>query len=415
MADPRTFAVVDVGSTKVVALIAEESSDAERGYVVIGAGITASRGIGRGYVSDIAEATEAIRDALNGAEQSSGMTIADAVLSINGTHIDSQNSHGAIAIGRGNQGVTEEDIARGLDAAQAITLPNNRDIIHAIARSYKIDEHDGVRNPLRMLGFRMEVQAHIVTAQSTIQQNLHKCAAAAGLESHDVVFAGLASAQAVLNQMEREMGVVLVDIGGGTTNIVVFIEDRPWHSQVLTLNGGYFTRDLAQVFRIPIDVAEELKKNPGVMSAEALEDDGFYEVSGFGDEGMVRILKRDVAAVLHDRTTELFNHVEREIRRSGYDGMLAAGLVLTGGGARLSGIQDVARAVTGRQVRVARPLNLSGLVDAIRTEEFATVVGLADWVHNSMPTRSVRRESTSGFDGGGLLSAVRQFLRRLLP
>lgn len=417
MADPKTFAVVDVGSTKVVALIAEESPESERGYSVIGVGVAPARGISRGHVSDVAEATEVIRDAVNGAEQSSGVTIGEVLLSINGSHIDSLNSHGAVAIGRGDDGVTDDDIARGLDAAQAITLPSNRDIIHAIARSYKVDDHEGVRNPLGMLGFRMEVQAHIVTVQNTVQQNLYKCAAGAGLGAREVVFAGLASAQAVLNPMEREMGAVLVDIGGGTTSIVVYIEDRPWHSHVMTLSGVHFTRDLAQIFHIPLDAAEDLKKMHGTALPETQQEGGFYEVPGFGDEGVVRIARSDVAEVLRERAVELFNHVEKEIKRSGYDGMLAAGIVLTGGGARLAGIREVAREVTRRQVRVARPMNIDGLVDSIRTEEYSTVIGLADWLHKSMPTQSQRRMrgSRRAVSGPGWSSRLGAFFRKMLP
>jgi len=419
MADHKTFAVVDVGSTKVVALVAEESADAERGFSVIGVGIAASRGMARGQVSDVAEATEAIRDAVNGAEQSSGVPIHEVLMSVNGVHIDSLNNHGTVAIGRGDDGVTEEDISRGLEAAQAITLPSNRDVIHAVPRSYKIDDHDGVRNPLGMLGFRMEVQAHIVTCTNTAQQNLFKCAGAAGLTAREVVFSGLASAQAVLNPMEREMGAVLVDIGGGTTGIAVYIDDRPWHSQVLGLGGGHFTRDLAQVFHIPIDAAEELKVTEGNLSAD-VPDGGaeFHEVPGFGDEGVVRIARHDVAEVLRARAYELFEKVEKEIKRSGYDGMLAAGLVLTGGGSRLPGIREAAREVTRRQVRVARPLNLDGLVDSIRSEEFSAVIGLAEWIRKEMPTRSTSRSRsgrTSTNGGSPWLDKVGAFMRRLLP
>jgi cell division protein FtsA len=417
MADHKTFAVVDVGSTKVVALIAEESADAERGYSIIGVGITSSRGITRGQVSDVAEATEAIRDAINGAEQSSGVMVQDVLMSVNGVHIDSLNNHGTVAVSRGDDGVTEDDVARGLEAAQAISLPSNRDVIHAVARSYKIDDHDGVRNPLGMLGFRLEVQAHIVTVTNTAQQNLFKCAGAAGLTANEVVFAGLASAQAVLNPMEREMGAVLVDIGGGTTSIVVYIDDRPWHSQVLGLGGAHFTRDLAQVFHIPIDAAEALKVSEGTLSMDGPDVHGYHEVPGFGDEGIVRIARRDAAEVLQARAHELFEKVEKEIKRSGYDGMLAAGLVLTGGGARLPGMREAAREATRRQVRVARPLNLDGLVDSIHSEEYSAVIGLADWMQKQMPTRSPSRARGGRSFGSGSPWRERaaQFIRRLLP
>ena len=417
MSDSKTFAVVDVGSNKVAALVIESSADSERGYSVIGVGVAPSRGIRRGVVVNVADATDSIRDAVNGAEQSSGVAITNVIMSLNGSHIDSQNSQGAVAIGRSDDGVGEDDISRGLEAAQAITLPSNRDLMHALARNYKVDDHEGVRDPRGMLGFRLEVQAHIVTASASAIQNLSKCASGAGLVVDQMVPAGMASAQAVLTAAEREMGTVLVDIGGGTTSIVVYIEGTAWHSHVLDVGGQHFSKDLAMLLRIPLDTAEQLKMTAGTLAVDSVLPESFHELPGFGDEASVRVLQRDVAEILRARAVELFGLIEKEIKRSGYDGMLTAGIVVTGGSALLPGLRDVAREVSSRPVRVARPLNLVGLVDSIQTPAFSTVVGLADWGQSEQQGRPQRRAKSnlgtfSMFEGRGRL---RSFFKWLLP
>ena len=306
MADPKTLTVVDVGTTKIVTLIGEASQDAERGYSVIGVGVAPARGIRRGQVINVQEATQAIRDSLAGAEQSSGVKPTVVMMSISGSHIDSQNSMGAVAISRGEQGVMIEDINKGLEAAQAISVPSGREIFHVIPRHFKIDDQEGVRNPTGMLGYRLEVQAHIVTCGATAMLNLEKCAHEAGVDVIELVLTPLASATAVLTPTEREMGAVLVDIGGGTTSLSVFMEGAPWHSHVLDIGAAHFTSDLAMVLRLPMETAEKLKvehgsANPGEFGAEQ-----WVELAGFGDEPNVRVSRREVSEILRARAEELF-------------------------------------------------------------------------------------------------------------
>ncbi len=391
MADPKTLTVVDVGTTKIVTLVGEASPDAERGYSVIGVGVAPSRGMRRGQVVNVQEATDAIRDSLNGAEQSSGVKSANVLMSVSGSHIDSQNSHGAVAIGRGDQGVVVDDINRGLEAAQAITVPSNREIIHVIPRHFKVDDHDGVRDPRGMLGYRLEVQAHIVTGATTSMQNLLKCAYGAGIDVDEMVLAPLASATAVLTPTEKEMGSVLVDIGGGTTSIAVFIEGAPWHSHVLDIGAAHFTSDLAMVLRLPLDAAEKLKVEHGSVNPEDFGADQWVDLAGFGDESHVRVSRREVAEILRARAEELFGQIETEVKRSGYDGLLPAGLVMTGGGAQLGALREVARDISHRPVRLAKPMNLTGLVDSIQTPAFSTAVGLLEWGRQEIQARPQRR------------------------
>jgi cell division protein FtsA len=410
MAEPKTLTVIDVGTTKIVTLVGEASPDSERGYSVIGVGMAPSRGMRRGQVVNVAEAIEAIRDSLNGAEQSSGVKAANVLMSVSGSHIDSQNSHGAVAIGRGDQGVVVEDINRGLEAAQAITVPSNREIIHVIPRHFKVDDHDGVRDPRGMLGYRLEVQAHIVTGASTSMQNLLKCANGAGVDVDELVLSPLASATAVLTPTEKEMGSIMVDIGGGTTSISVFIEGAPWHSHVLDIGAAHFTSDLAMVLRLPLETAEHLKVTHGSANPAEFGAEQWVDLPGFGDEPHVRVSRREVAEILRARAEELFGLIEQEVKRSGYDGLLPAGLVVTGGGAQLAALRDVAREVSNRPVRMARPMNLSGLVDSIQSPAFSTAVGLLDWGRQEIQARPQRRARL----GLGKLN-IKGWFGKLLP
>lgn len=250
MADTKTITVVDVGSTKVVALVGE-AADNEAGFIVTGVGIAPARGIRRGQIASMAEAATSLQEALAGAQTTSGVKATQVLMSVNGAHIASQNSHGSAPIGRSERGVSQEDIQRGLESAQMINLPSNREIVHVIPRRFRVDDQDSVRNPIGMLGYRLEVQAHIVTCATTSVQNLLKCAHLAGVEVGEFVLASLASAEAVLTPNEREMGVALVDIGGGVTGLALFIEGAVWHTKVIEVGGWHFTNDLAQVLCLP--------------------------------------------------------------------------------------------------------------------------------------------------------------------
>jgi cell division protein FtsA len=410
MSEPKTLTVVDVGTTKIVALTGEATPDNERGYSVVGVGVTPSRGIRRGQVINVQEATDSIRVALNGAEQSSGVKAGNVLMSISGSHIDAQNAQGTVAIGRGDQGVTIDDINRGLEAAQAINVPSNREIIHVIPRTFKVDDQDGVRNPTGMLGFRLEVQAHIVTCATTAMQNLLKCANAAGVEVEEFVLAPLASGGAVLTATEKEMGSVLVDIGGGTTSVAVYIDGAPWHTHVLEVGAAHFTNDLAMVLRLPLETAERLKIEHGAARAADVAAEQYIELEGFGDEPRVRVVRREVAEILNARAEELISMVEQEVKRSGYDGLLPAGLVITGGGAQLGGLREIARDASRRPVRMARPLNLHGLVDALQSPAYATAVGLLDWGLQGIKARPQRRTRL----GLGKWN-LKDFFSKLLP
>jgi len=409
MAEPKTITVVDVGSTKVVTLVGEASAEGDGTFTIVGVGIASARGVRRGQIINVAEATEAIRDSLAGALASSGIKATSVLMSISGNHIASQNSQSAVAIGRGDQGATLDDINHALESAQAITVPNNREILHVIPRHFRVDDQDGVRNPVGMLGFRLEVQAHIITCATTAAQNLLKCAHGAGVDVSEFVLAPLSSAEAVLTPTEREMGAVLVDIGGGATGLAIFIEGSAWHTKVLEVGGWHFTSDLAQVLRLPMETAEQFKVTYGHASPMDVPGDQVVEMTGFGDEPRMRVMRRESAEIVRARADELFNLIEQEIKRSGYDGLLPAGLVITGGGSLLPGLRESAREVTKRPVRLTRPTNMQGLVDSLQSPAFSTSVGMLHWGLQGVAVRpSKKRRGGSRFDLPG-------WLKNLLP
>lgn len=408
MAEPRIVTAIDIGSSKVVSLVGEAMA-APGEFSVIGVGVTPARGMKRGQIINVAEATAAIRESLDGAERSSALKVNSAIVSISGSHIASQNSHGAVAISRGDQGVSLNDINHSLESAQAIAVPNNREIIHVIPRHFKVDEQDGVRNPIGMLGFRLEVQAHIVTGATTSIQNLIKCANAAQIEVSELVLTALGSAEAVLTSTEREMGVVLVDIGNGTTDIAIFIDGSVWHTRVLEIGGAHFTSDLALCLRLPLETAEQIKLANGHCNPDDLPLDNPFIVAGFGDAEKVSVYRREVAEILRARAEELFGLILQEIKRSGYDGLLPAGLVITGGGALLPGLRDVARDVTNLPVRIAQPTDLHGLVDTLHSPAYSTAIGLLKWgMHDIVARPSKRRRPTLNLD-------VKSWWSNLLP
>jgi len=393
--DSKVITALDVGSSKIAALVGEATASHGGGqgneFNVIGVGIVPSRGVKRGQIINVSEATAAIREALDGAERSSTLKINNVIIGVSGNHIASQNSQGAVAIGRGEQGVSLPDINHSLESAQAISIPNNREIIHVIPRHFKVDDQDGVRNPIGMLGFRLEVQAHVVTGATTSIQNLLKCANGAQVEVGELVLAPLASAEAVLTSTEREMGVVLVDIGSGTTDIAIFIDGAAWHTCVLDVGGSHFTSDLALCLRLPLETAEQIKVSNGHCNPQAPPGDQPFIVAGFGDDERVSVHRSEVADILHARAEELFNLIVQEVKRSGYDGLLPAGLVVTGGGSLLPGMREVARDATGLPVRLAQPIDLHGLVDTLQSPAYATAMGLLKWGMYDIVARPSKR------------------------
>jgi cell division protein FtsA len=394
------IAALDIGTTKTCALIGEIT---ESGAIrILGSGVALSRGLRKGVVTDVKEASQAIAEAVEQAELVSGMTIETAYVGIAGAHIQSTNSRGVAGIHSG-RGVTQDDIERAMEAAEAIAVPSNREIIHAIPRGYTLDGQDGVKDPHGMIGFRLEVEAHVVTGAAPSIQNVTKAVEGAGLMITDLVLEPIASGAAVLTAAEKEMGVVLADIGGGTTDIAIFIDGSVWHTVVLPTGGIHITNDLAVGMRTPFEAAEEMKVKYGHADPNQVPESDLIDVNAFGDEGRRTISRREAAEIISARVDEICQLILTEVKRSGYDNLLPAGVVLCGGTAELAGIKAFAREVLQMPVRVGSPRNIEGFVDRVSTAAFATSVGLLQWGWQqqeaqaaSMPQRNTQHKNTIG-------------------
>ncbi len=374
----RTIVGIDVGTTKICTLVAEVH---DTGKVnILGVGLTPSKGLDKGVVVNIDEAVSAIATSVEKAERLSGYRIGTAYVGIAGRHISSLNSRGVVAISRPDHEITRTDVARAVEAAQAIAIPTQREVIHVIPRAYIVDGHEGIRDPVGMAGYRLEVETHIVTGEVMAIQNLIKSVERAGVGIDDLVLQPLASGAAVLTEEDKTRGVVLVDIGGGTTDIAIFIGGGIWHTVVLPIGGSHFTNDLEYVLHTPHNTAEYLKLKYGSATAEEIpEDQDGIDTDTFSPGERQQVSRQLLNEILQSRAEQLIEMIGSEIRRSGYEGLLPAGIVLTGGSAQLPGIEDLTRDMLGMPVRIGVPGNLTGLAEAIDSPPYATGVGLVRW------------------------------------
>jgi cell division protein FtsA len=398
---------IDLGTTKVCTIIGQTSS----GLMprIVGVGVVPSRGMRKGMIVNVHEATEAIARSVDKAERTAGVQVERAYVSMSGDHVSGVNSRGVVAISRGERGVVVSDIERALDSAQAIAIPHNQEVLHVIPRGYSMDGQDGIREPLGMHGFRLEVEAHIITGVSSAIQNLTKCVEALNIDIDGLVLNPLASAETVLTDTEREMGVVVADVGGGTTDIGIFIEGSVWHTVILPMGGHHLTNDIAVGLRAPYATAEEIKKKHGHALPGSILQDEVLEVAAFGEQARQQVPRRFLAEIIEARTEEIFELILKEVKRSGYDGLLPAGLVLCGGTAGLSGIQELGREVLDMPVRVGAPRGLRGLVDVLNDPAYATSVGLLLWgLRQESALRPPRRRASA-------THKIMQWLRAFLP
>lgn len=396
---------LDIGTTKVCALV---GAVRDGGLQIIGMGVQPANGLRKGMVVDVNEASVAIAKAVEQAEQTSGYDLSRAIVSMAGEHIQSLNSRGAVAISHNAGGVTVPDVERALDAAQAVPVPHNRQIVHVIPRHYAVDDHTDVRSPIGMHGFRLEVEAHVVTAAVPALMNLRHCVDNVGLHCEDFVLNALASGEAVLEPTEREMGVIVADIGGGTTDIALYMQGHVWHTRVIPVGGYHITNDIAIGMRAPFEVAEKVKLNYGDCRPDQIDAEFVFTVEPFGGE-KIQVGRQELAIVIEARVEEIFQLILQEIKDSGYDGLLPAGIVLTGGSAQLRGIAQVAERVLNVPARVATPKNLVGMVEHLHSPAYATSVGLLRWAMTDQHAyRPRQRQSEWG-------RRVGNFFKALLP
>ncbi len=389
----KIVAGIDIGTTKITVIIA---SIAEEGLVnVLGVATVGSRGIKKGQIVDIEEATSAIVESLEAAERMAGYSISSAFISVGGAHIMSQNSHGVVAVAEPHKEINSDDINRAIEAAKAINLASTREVLHVLPREFIVDSQDGIKDPVGMTGVRLEVNTHIITTGSTALRNLEKCASLVGIDVDGFVFGGLASATSVLTETEKELGVILVDIGGGTTDVCMYVEGALSHSSVLPVGARNITNDLAIGLRISLESAEKIKLLLNKKEQEInlplerfiISDKKNKEKTDSSDdidlsqlhlpEGLTKVSRKTlIEGIIRPRLNEIFTMIGLEIKRSGFGGLTPAGIVITGGGAETKGIVETSKRNLAMQTRAGIPTNISGLIDEIQSSSFATAVGL---------------------------------------
>jgi cell division protein FtsA len=411
---------VDAGSSNIRTVIAQVFPDEEKPRI-IGVGTCPSFGIRKGAVVDLDEAAKSIIESVEKAEMNSGKKINHAIVSLGGSHVTSQESKGVVAVGRADGEVVEDDITRVINAAQAISIPANKEIIHVIPRSYSLDDQKDIKDPMSMNGVRLEVDAMIVEGSTPFIKNLSKCLEQADIELDDFILAPLAAGKATLTKRQKELGVVLVDIGGGTTSLAVFEENDLLHTSILPIGGSHITNDIAIGLRTSIDVAEKIKLEYGSAIPREInkkEDINLSEIES-GEEGIVS--RHHVAEIIEARMEEIFSMVNKELKSIGREKLLPAGVVLTGGTAKMPGAVDLAKNILALPSQTGFPTPLGGLVDKVDDPSFATSVGLILWGLDSLnyskkgnPNKNkIVNKFSSGM--GSSIESMKRWLEKFLP
>ncbi len=393
---------LDLGTTKTCAIIGEQD---EEGQVhVIGVGTTPSTGLKKGAVVNIEQTIISIKKAIQDAERMAGVQAGAVYAGIAGGHIKGLNSRGVIAVSRRDKEITEEDRLRVIEAAQAIAIPLDREIIHVIPQEYIVDDQDGIKNPVGMSGVRLESEVHIVTGAVTGVQNIVRSVERAGLAVADIILQPLASAEAILAPDEKELGVCLVDIGGGTTDMAIFINGSLWHTGIITLGGALVTNDVAVGLRTPNTEAEQIKLQYGCALTKMVREDEEIPVPGVGGRSERRVPRRVLSEIIEARMEEIFELVGTELRKHGFEDRVPAGVVLTGGTALMEGTAELAEKVLGLPVRIGSPKRVGGLTDVVSNPSYSTAVGLVLMGFQSLGPRASKKGPA--VSGGGMVSDI---------
>ncbi|MEE4281897.1 MAG: cell division protein FtsA [Pseudomonadales bacterium] len=394
---------LDIGTYKVAAIVAEVNRDGE--LEIIGIGTHNSRGLKKGVVVNIESTVQSIQRAIEEAELMAGCTIESVYAGIAGSHIRSLNSHGIVAIR--DREVYAQDVERVIDAAQAMAIPADQKILHVLPQEYVIDTQEGVKEPLGMSGVRLEAKVHMVTCAVNAAQNIEKCIERCGLSVNDIILEQLASSYSILTDDERELGVCLVDIGGGTTDIAVFTGGAIRHTAVIPIAGDQVTNDIAMALRTPTQNAEDIKIKYACALTQLARADEVINVPGVGDKPSRELSRQALAEVVEPRYDELFTLIQAELRRSGFEDLIAAGIVLTGGAAKMEGVIELAEEIFHMPVSLGSPRNVAGLKDIVRNPVYATGVGLLLYGlerEKEMPARGSAHK-------GGLFGRLKTWVR----
>jgi cell division protein FtsA len=404
----RYLVGLDVGTSTVCAVVGESLEDGS--VDIVGIGVAESRGIKRGVVVNLEAAVESIKKAIDEAELMAGVEIDSVHLALSGPHIKGFNSRGVIAVAGKNREISRDDVRRAIEAAKAVALPAGRDILHVLPQDFVVDEQDGIGAPIGMTGARLEVNVHVVTVAASTLHNIVACVNRAGIEVTDTVIEQLAAAEAVLAQDEKELGVALVDIGGGTADVAIFERGSLWHTAVVAVGGEHFTSDIAVGLRTPIPDAEKLKRKSGCALSSMVDEDDTIEVASVGGRKPRLMARRILSEILQPRAEEIFHLVWDEIRRAGYEKSLNSGIVLTGGGSILEGMPEIAEQIFDLPVRRGYPTDVGGLSDHVSTPVFATPVGLLLYAHrNRVPEPAWVGSGAFGRMAGRLRGLFKEF------
>lgn len=428
---------IDIGTSKIVTVVAKVADEIN----ILGVSEVKAQGIRKGQIVDIEEAVSSINSCLEAAERMAGYSVSNVIASIGGGHIESQNSKGVVAISNPQGEITREDLLRVIDAAKAISLSSSREIIHVLPRTYTVDGQEGIKDPISMTGVRLEVDTHIVTANAISLRNLEKALSEVGVDLENIVFNGYASSLSILSDTEKELGVVLVDIGAGTCDISIYIEGSQSYSSVLPIGARHITNDLAIGLRISLESAEKIKlllsessdkrRRIGVAADEAVQERSVatsvksdeIDLTSLDLQDEVRKVSKKtlIEGIIRPRLNEIFTFVGLEIKKSGYGGQTPAGLVITGGGAKTIGVVESAKRMLAMPVRVGQPSGLKGIIEEVEDPSFATVVGLiiygakTDVSSSSLPFGfSLPSISFLKF-GGKLPKKIMDFIKSFIP
>jgi len=411
---------IDIGSSSIRTVIANRLTKDEKPRV-IGVGVAPSFGVRRGVIVDLEEVARALSESIEIAERIAGVQISHATLGVGGSHISSQYTKGVIAVGRADGEVTPDDIMRVIGAAQAISIPPNKEIIHIVPRGYSLDDQKNIKDPLGMNGVRLEVEAAIIEGPTQHMRNLAKCAEQTGIEVDNFVLSPLAAAKSVLSKRQKELGVVLVDIGGGSTSVTVFEENDLLHVTIIPVGGNHITNDIAIGLRTSIDVAEKVKLEFGNANPEEISKKENIDLSQLDSAEEGTVSRHHVAEIIQARLEEIFNLINKELRAIGRDRLLPAGIVITGGTSKLPGCVDLAKDMLGLPAQTGFPLPLGGLVDKVDDPSFATAVGLLLWAIENEDA-PLKREN-SGLNARNMLPGnmdetvnnIRKWFGKFLP
>jgi cell division protein FtsA len=405
----RYLVGLDVGTSKIAAIVGEMMDDGT--VEIIGLGEAESRGIRRGAVVNLESAVESIKKAIEDAELMAGVEIDSVHLTISGPHIKGFNSRGVIAVAGKNREITRDDVRRAIEAARAVALPTGREILHVLPQDFVIDEQDGVGAPVGMTGARLEVNVHIVTGAVSATQNLVACVNRAGISVADTIVSQLAASESVLTPDEKDLGVALLDVGGGTTDLAIFERGSLWHTAVLGIGGDHFTNDIAVGLRTPVPDAEKIKRRSGCSLSSLIDEDDTIEVASVGGRRPRVMARRILSEILQPRAEEIFHQAWDEIRRAGYERSLNSGIVITGGGAILEGMPEIAEQIFDLPIRRGSPSSAGGLSDHVNTPTLATAVGLVQYAQRNHVSEAPRLVGAGAFGrvAGRLRGLFREF------